>query len=137
MTNSLKIRLALALLLLGGGVYLHQHPATADSIIAAVRSPLSIFGQGKVVQAWIVEETSTRSKLDQQQIIAIRKAETLGVKLVDPNDVPVNEKAKAELAAVLKAAAGKPLPLLVRKWSTGRMTAVACPATFDKLKEAL
>ena len=94
MTTSLKIRLTLALLLLGGGAYLHQHPAAADSIVAAVRSPLSIFGvKGTVVQAWIVEESSLRSKLDQRQIIAIRKAETLGIKLVDPNDVPTTAAA--------------------------------------------
>lgn len=138
MTNSLKYRIVIALLLLGGGVYLHQHPAAADSIVAAVRAPLSIFGvKGTVVQAWIVEETSTRSKLPQSQIIAIRKAETLGIKLVDPGDDPTTEAAKAELAAVLKAAQGKPMPLLVRKWSNGRTTAIALPATFEELKGAM
>jgi hypothetical protein len=131
MTDSIKIRIALCIILLVGGVYCTAHPEALDA-------PLSWVGaSSKIEKAWIVEETANRSALPQTQIIAIRKAETLGIKRIDPGDVPVNEAAKVELAAVLKAVGDKPLPQLARKWSNGRTTSVACPLTFDKLKEAV
>jgi hypothetical protein len=138
MTTATRIRIAVALLLFAGVFTLQQSPNALEAVSAAIQSPLELFGyKSKVVQAWIVEESSDRPKLDQQQIIAIRKAETLGIKLVDPQDQPVDAKAKAELEAVLKAVQGKSLPQLVRKWSNGRTTAIACPGTFEKLREAV
>jgi hypothetical protein len=136
MTTSLKIRCLVALALLAGGVYLHQNPQAMDRVSAVVSSPLELFGfKSTVLQAYIVEETSKRSTLPQEQIIAIQKASSIGIKPIDKDVVGPDNKPPAELIPFLKAAEGKQLPQLARKWSNGRTTSVAMPATFEKLKE--
>jgi hypothetical protein len=133
-TNSLKIRIVIALALLAGGVAVRQHPDAVSSICDSAAGWVGF--KSTVLRAVIVEESSARSKLPQAQIIAIQKAGSIGIDVVDQDVVGPDGKPPAELLSFLAAAKGKPLPQLARKWSNGRTTSVALPATFDKLKEA-
>lgn len=133
LTASLKIRLTLALVLAAGGALVYQHP---DAVAFTIDSATGWLGfKSTVVQAVIVEKSSDRSKLPQSQIIVIQKAGELGIKVVDQNVLDPAGNVPSVLAPFLAAAKGKPLPQLVRKWASGRITSVALPPSFDKLRE--
>lgn len=128
MTNSLKIRLILAAVLLAGGMTVHCHPGAISGVVETVQSWIG--AKSTVVQAVIVEESSERSKLPQTQIIAITKASSIGIKVIDKDSaVP------PDLQKFLDAAKGKPLPQLVVKRSNGRVTSAALPPTFGQLRD--
>lgn len=95
--------------------------------------------KGKVLKAVIVEESSMRSSLpDKSQIEAIMNASSIGILVVDQDVVGPDKKTPpTSLVPFLNAAKEKELPQLTRKWSSGRVTSVACPPTFEKLKEAV
>lgn len=131
MSNSLKIRFVITLLLIAAAVGVRQNPGVLDD-------PLAMLGyKSKIVQAVIVEESTDRSKLKQPQIVAITKAASLGVQVIDKDTVGPDNKTPEVLVPFLAAAKDKPLPQLVRKWSNGRVTSVAMPLTFEKLQEAV
>jgi hypothetical protein len=134
LSTSLKIRIVIALVLLAGGVAAHQHPEAVSSIVDSAAGWVGF--KSTVLQAVIVEESSDRSKLPHAQIVAILKASSIGIKVIDKDVIGPDGKTPAELLPFLKAAEGKQLPQLTRKWSNGRTTSVALPATFEKLKEA-
>lgn len=91
----------------------------------------------KPVQCVIVEESAERPKLPASQIQALAAADGMGVIVVDKDVLGKAKKPDPALQHYLDEAKGKPLPQLVRKWSNGRTTSVACPLTADDLRKAV
>lgn len=96
-----------------------------------------VLGKSHVTKAVIVEETNQRSSLPISQRITLLTAPDIGVEVVDQDIVGPDKKPPPELVPFLKAASGKPLPQLAKKWASGQTTSTDCPLTMDKLKEAV
>ena len=95
------------------------------------------FSASKPVQSVIVEESGDRPKLPASQIQALAAAPGLGVFVIDKDVLGPGKKPAPVLQHYLDEAKCKPLPQLVRKWSNGRTTSVACPLTTDELRKAV
>jgi len=91
----------------------------------------------KPVQCVIVEESADRPKLPASQIQALAAAPSMGVFVIDKDVLGPGKKPAPVLQHYLDEAKGKPLPQLVRKWSSGRTTSVDCPLTTDELRKAV
>ena len=105
-------------------------PSYADTAIGWVYS-------SSPVQSVIVEESGDRPKLPASQIQALAAAPGMGVFVIDKDVLGPGKKPAPVLQHYLDEAKDKPLPQLVRKWSNGRTTSVACPLTTDELRKAV
>lgn len=123
-----------ALIVVGG---LGEFTPVGEYAQQAWESVGSVWGTAKLTSAVIVEESADRPKLTADQIQALAAAPGLGVIVVDQNVLGKAKKPSPELQPYLDAAKDKPPPQLVRKWSSGKITSVDCPATLGLLKKAI
>jgi hypothetical protein len=104
---------------------------------AAAETAWSWVYSSKPVQCVIVEESADRPKLPSSQIQALTAAPDMGVIVVDKDVLGKAKKPDPALQHYLDEAKGEPLPQLVRRWSNGRTTSVACPLTTEELRKAV
>ena len=129
MTNFKKFLAVLSILcyVTAGAVW--QFPAIIDV-------PASWIGvSAKVEKAWIVRESS--AKYTKEQIVVFQRASSIGVSLVDPQDIGLDNKTPAELVPVLKAVEAGPLPALVRKMSDGVYQILPMPNSMAELQKVV
>lgn len=113
-------------LLLGVGMF--AGPPVYDAIAASVSA-------GDVVRAAIVYESSDANATSKATIEVLAKAASVGVLLIDQNDVGPGKKPSALIKPFLDAAAGHALPALAIETTGGKLIVEPCPTTFAAVKE--
>lgn len=96
----------------------------------------NIFSSSTQSDVVVIRETNTDKPLTQEQVDFFVGAEKLGVKIWDKDVLGKNKQLPKEIQVFLDAAEGKQLPVLVTKWSNGKITAKSC-YTLDALKKEI
>lgn len=118
--------------LLLAGLGLQYGPALPD-----IPGVSWLWGQGTVTQAVIVHESSVSQPLTPAMVEVLTLAPSIGVAVWDQNILGKGKKPSPTAQPFLDAAKDKPLPQLVCRWSSGRITSVVCPGTFADLRKAV
>lgn len=125
------ILIIVAALLISVGVVIQVQPDVLSSIpyiqyISSVQKP-SV--------AIIFEEGAERQKLPVSQTITLSLASGIGVRVLDLDIVGKNKERSKDLEPYLLAIKDQELPVLVMKWSSGKITTKPCPMTMELLKK--
>lgn len=121
-------------MLIGFGVTLQVKPDFLPEI------PISFpnwVNKATPVTAIIFEETKDKSKLPASQDIVLALASGIGVRVLDVDILGKAKEPVKELETFLAVIKDQKLPVLVIKWSNGKITAEPCPLTFEELKKRI